>query len=314
MNYSTAQIKELYTTPLLTLITQARTVHQQHFSDEIEQCQLISVKTGGCTEDCKYCSQSIHNDSKIKLNALLPIAELQETIINAKKRGVKRICLGAAYRSPTSRALTTVKEYIKLIKDHGLETCVTLGNLDSTQAQELKQSGLDYYNHNIDTSPEYYPQIVSTHTFNDRVETIANVAAAGINVCCGGIMGMGESQDDRISFIKALTDLPATPASIPINTLVKIAGTKLADVAELDKLELLRVIATLRIIFPATRIRLAAGRSQLTELEQTVLFLAGANSIFIGEKLLTTPNNLFESDSKLLRELTQPGSNQVNNA
>lgn len=297
-------IKNIYTKPLLGLITDARIAHMQNFKkDDIELCHLISIKTGGCPEDCKYCSQSIHNNSEIKLNPLLPTNEVEETIKQAKAQGVKRICMGAAYKTPNSSALNKVIEYVKLIKKYDLESCATLGNLNIEQAQQLKQAGLDYYNHNLDTSPEYYPEIVTTHTFNDRVETITHVANAGINVCCGGILGLGEDQDDRISFIQALTQLPTKPASIPINTLVQIDGTKLAHVTPLDKTELIRMIATLRILFPETRIRIAAGRNELSTLEQTLLFLCGANSIFFGEKLLTASNTIQNDDLNLIEQL-----------
>lgn len=304
-----AMIQKLYQQPFLELIYQAAQVQKDNFkSSDIEMCQLISVKTGGCPEDCAYCSQSNQSESEIKLNPLLPVSEVEAIAKSAKERGIKRICMGAAYKNPTSAAIGRSCEYIAAIKKHGLETCATLGSLTEAQALTLKQAGLDYYNHNIDTSPEYYSQVITSRTFNDRLDTINHVGAAGIKVCCGGILGMGESQDDRISFIHALTVLPYAPSSIPINMLVKIPGTKLAEVADLDKFELLRTIATTRVLFPTTRIRLSAGRDQLSELEQALCFLAGANSIFYGDKLLTAPNNARHADLELLAKL---GSNNA---
>lgn len=304
MNLTTKkEITTIYKQNILTLIDQARLIHKQNFKNEIELCQLISIKTGGCPEDCAYCSQSNYNNTEIKLNALLPEKDVTNMIIQAKSNNIKRICLGAAYKSPTKSALSKTIEYIKIIKQHNLEACATLGNITLEQAKQLKEAGLDYYNHNIDTSPEFYPQIVTTRKFSERIDTINNVINTNIKVCCGGILGMGETVTDRISFIHALTLLAKEPDSIPINTLVKISSTKLENVADLDKFELIRVIATLRILFPKTRIRLSAGRNKLTELEQTLCFIAGANSIFYGEKLLTTNNVSKNQDDDLLSKL-----------
>ncbi len=300
---STLSISDIYNQTFFTLVDQAHQVHKANFGTDIELCKLISVKTGGCPEDCGYCSQSNKYETEIKFNALLPIEEVERQAILAKEYGVKRICMGAAYKSPNSSALAKACEYIKVVKKHGLETCATLGSLSLDQAQQLKEAGLDYYNHNIDTSPEYYPQVVTTRTFQDRIDTLDHVGQAGMKVCCGGIIGMGESVDDRISFIRALTQLPYTPDSIPINTQVKIEGTPLANTEKLDKLELVRTIATVRILFPKTRVRLSAGRSELSELEQSMCFMAGANSIFYGEQLLTTPNNDQHEDLLLLKKL-----------
>ncbi|MCE3269052.1 MAG: bioB [Burkholderiales bacterium] len=297
------QIAEIYEQPLIKLISEAQQIHKQHFADDMELCQIISVKTGGCPEDCAYCSQSNHYQSGLKINPLLPVAEVEKIVIQAKANGANRICMGAGYKTPPASALKRVSEYISLIKKHGLETCVTLGSLTKEQALELKAAGLDYYNHNIDTSPEFYSKVIMTRTFQDRVDTIDNVGNAGIKVCCGGILGMGESREDRISFIYALTKLPFLPSSIPINTLVKIPGTRLANVEDLDKLELVRVIATVRHLLPNVRIRLSAGRLKLTDLEQTMCFMSGANSIFYGENLLTTANNHYNADQQLLDKL-----------
>ncbi len=303
MNYSIDQIKNIYVLAIPELLDKARATHKKNFADDIELCQLISVKTGGCPEDCAYCSQSNSANSEIKLNPLLPLIDIKKSINEAKAKGVKRICLGAAYRKPTTAAINKVCQYVKLIKDSGLEACATLGSLDYEQAMALKKAGLDYYNHNIDTSPEYYQEVVTTRNFADRLATIETIGNAGINVCCGGIIGMGESVEDRIRFIKALTDLPYPPTSIPINLLVKVPGTRLEKVPDLDKIELLRVIATVRIFFPSARIRLSAGRNQLTELEQASCIYAGANSIWSGEKLLTVANASIGKDEKLLTSL-----------
>jgi len=296
-------ISELYHQALLALVDQAHQVHKANFGSDIELCKLISVKTGGCPEDCGYCSQSNKFDTKVKMNALLSVEEVEQQAIAAKANGVKRICMGAGYKSPNSSALNKACEYIKAIKKHGLETCATLGSLSLEQATQLKEAGLDYYNHNIDTSPEYYPKVVTTRTFQDRINTIDHVGQTGMKVCCGGIIGMGETVDDRISFIHALTALPYIPDSIPVNTQVKIEGTPLAHTEKLDKLELVRTIATVRILFPKTRVRLSAGRSELSEAEQTLCFMAGANSIFYGDQLLTTPNNDQHEDLQLLKKL-----------
>lgn len=297
-------INEIYSKPLLALITDARVTHQKNFpTDDIELCHLVSVKTGGCPEDCKYCSQSIYNKSPIKLNPLLPILDIEESVKIAKENGVKRICLGAAYRTPNSSAIDKISQYIRVIKKHGLESCATLGSLNQDQAQQLKNAGLDYYNHNIDTSPEFYPEVITTRSFSDRIDTISNVASVGMKVCCGGILGLGESRKDRISFIHALYQLPVIPDSIPINMLVKVDGAKLNDTSPFDKNELVRMIATVRILFPKTRIRLSAGRNELSELEQSLLFLSGANSIFFGEKLLTVGNNAANNDIEMIKNL-----------
>lgn len=297
------EITTVYTKPLLELVATAYKIHAENFASDIEMCELISVKTGGCPEDCGYCAQSIKYSTAVESNSLLPLEIVKSRIEQAKANGASRVCLGAGYRSPNQRALDTVIEYVKLIKENGLEACATLGGLSEIQAQELKQAGLDYYNHNIDTSPEYYAEVVSTRSFDDRLATIENIAKAGLKVCCGGIIGMGESREDRISFIAALLNMPALPDSIPVNCLVPVDGTPLAPKASLDKIELIRLIATLRIYFPATRIRLSAGRNKLSEAEQAFCFMAGANSIFCGEKLLTTPNISQSKDQILFTKL-----------
>jgi biotin synthase len=302
-NNNHTDISKIHNQPLLPLVSQAYNVHTANFNSDIELCHLTSVKTGGCPEDCGYCSQSNKHNTDIKVNPLLPIEEIEKQAEMVKKHGVTRMCLAAGYKTPNTAALDKACEYVKVIKKHGLETCVTFGSLDINQAQKLKDAGLDYYNHNIDTSPEYYAKVVTTRSFQDRVDTINNVGSIGIKVCCGGILGLGESRDDRISFIKALTDLPYTPDSIPINMLVKIPGTRLADVPDLDKIELVRVIATIRILFPKSKVRLTAGRSELSELEQALCFMAGANSIFVSDKLLTTPNTNLAESTILLSKL-----------
>lgn len=302
-SYNKEDITKIYQQPLLQLITNARKIHMENWDDNIELCKLISVKTGGCPEDCAYCSQSIHNFSEIKINPLMPISEVEAIAKKSQNTNIKRICLGGAYKSPNSSAMKKVTEYIKIIKKYGLESCATLGSLTINQANELKNAGLDYYNHNLDTSQEYYPQIVTTRTFQERIETINNIANAGIKICCGGIIGMGETQSDRISFIHALTQLSTTPDSIPINTLVKIDGAKLGNVADLDKLELVRVIATVRILFPKARIRLAAGRSELSDTEQILCIMSGINSMFYGDRLLTTNNQSPNIDEQFMARI-----------
>lgn len=303
INHPLEEITQIYNIPLQPLIYKAQDVHNKNFYNEIELCKLISVKTGGCPEDCNYCSQSIHSNSEIKINPLLPLEEIRQIAKQAKQTKVKRICMGAAYSKPNTSALNKIAEYIKVVKEFGLETCATLGKLDIDQAQFLKDAGLDYYNHNIDTSPEYYSKIISTRSFAERIETIQHIYKVGIKVCCGGIIGLGESRQDRISFLHALTQLPKAPESIPINLLVKIKGTKLSHAQPIDKIELIRVIATTRILFPDSKIRLSAGRVELTELEQVLCFTAGANSIFYGEQLLTTPNNNTNQDQDLLNKI-----------
>lgn len=311
MDINFEQIKIIYEQPLLKLVNNAYQIQQENFSNDIELCHLISVKTGGCPEDCGYCSQSNKHNTELKINALLPIEEIEKQAILAKQNGVKRICLGGAYRSPSTSAISKAIEYIKVIKKYDLESCLTFGSLTEDQAKTLKEAGLDYYNHNIDTSPEYYEKVITTRTFNDRINTINNVGKSGLKVCCGGIIGMGESKDDRINFILALTKLPYIPDSIPINLLVKVKGTKLENVENLDKMELVRTIATVRILFPTTRVRLSAGRITLSELEQSFCFMAGANSIFFGDKLLTTNNNNKDSDINLLEKLGVEANSNV---
>lgn len=311
--YEFEAIKNVYDTQLFDLINKAHEIKIKNFPLDMEICQLVSVKTGGCTEDCGYCAQSNYHSSEIKLNALLPVAEVERQAKLASENGVQRMCLGAAYRSPSKSTISRACEYIKVIKKYNLETCVTLGMLNKEDATLLKEAGLDYYNHNIDTSEEYYPNVVTTHTFQDRINTINNVGMAGLKVCCGGIIGMGESKEDRINFIKALSNLPYVPDSIPINLLSKIKGTKFENIEDIDKIELVRVIATSRILFPTSRIRLSAGRVNLTELEQAMCFMAGANSIFVGDKLLTTVNNKQNNDAKLLTKLSLNKDNRFLN-
>jgi len=303
MRQEIQEISRIYTQQIFLLIDQAHQIHKANFKADVELCQIISVKTGGCPEDCGYCAQSNKHDTQIKFNPLLPVNEVEAQIKTAKSHGVKRICLAAGYKTPDGRALNKICEYIATIKQHGLESCATLGSLSLDQANQLKAAGLDYYNHNIDTSPEYYPQVITTRTFQDRVATLFNVGKVGMKVCCGVILGLGETRADRLSAIQALTDLHYTPDSIPVNTLVQIPGTPLANTPKLDKFELVRTIATMRILFPTSKIRLSAGRSELSELEQLLCFMAGANSIHYGEKLLTTPNNEKNADQILLNKL-----------
>ncbi|MEI7791800.1 MAG: biotin synthase BioB, partial [Alphaproteobacteria bacterium] len=265
--------------------------------------QLLSIKTGGCPEDCGYCSQSAKYDTGLKASKLMDVEKVLEEARAAKATGVSRFCMGAAWRNPKDKDLETVCAMVEGVKALGMETCVTLGMLTGAQAARLKQSGLDYYNHNLDTSPEYYRHIISTRTYDDRLDTLAHVRDAGINVCCGGIVGMGENATDRVGLIHALATLPVHPESVPINALVQIAGTPKALAQPLDPIDFVRVIAVSRITMPKSVVRLTAGREEMSDETQALCFLAGANSIFTGAKLLTTPNPGADSDQALFARL-----------
>lgn len=296
--------EQLYNLPFNKLIANAQTIHQQHFAaDEIELCTLLSIKTGNCPEDCAYCPQSGHYRTGLTKEKLLPLEKVIALVKQAKEQGSTRFCMGAAWRNPSKKDLPTVIEMISAVKAIGLETCVTLGMLNAEQAQELKTAGLDFYNHNLDTSRDYYPNIISTHTYDDRLQTLAHVANAGLNICCGGILGMGETRQDRLSFLVSLTRLPTPPNSIPINKLIRIPGTPLQHAQELDPFDFARTIALARIMIPKARIRLSAGRSSMSQELQALCFLAGANSMWLGDKLLTTPNPASEDDYSLLKKL-----------
>ncbi|WP_291367641.1 biotin synthase BioB [Acetobacter sp. UBA5411] len=298
------EVETLLNLPFPELIYRAQTLHRQFFDPtEIQISTLLSIKTGGCPEDCAYCPQSSRHDERIKAEKLMAVEGVIAEAKRAKEAGAARFCMGAAWRSPKDHDLETVCSMIEGVKALGLETCVTLGMLDDRQAHRLKDAGLDYYNHNIDTSPEFYGEIISTRTYQDRLDTLSNVRDAGINVCCGGIVGMGEGESDRAGMIASLASMPKHPESVPINLLVKVAGTPLQTAEEVDPIDFVRVIAAARITMPASHVRLAAGRENMTDEAQTLCFLAGANSIFYGERLLTTPNPAATRDRQLLDRL-----------
>jgi biotin synthase len=299
-----ADIVALYELPFNDLMFRAQQTHREHFdANTVQLSTLLSIKTGGCEEDCAYCPQSVHHDTGLQADKLMPVDEVLAAAKVAKDNGATRFCMGAAWRNPKDRHLEPIKDMIRGVKAMGLETCVTLGMLETHQAQGLREAGLDYYNHNLDTSPEFYGKVITTRTYQDRLQTIAHVRKAGITVCCGGILGMGESDEDRVGLLHELSRLDPHPESVPINMLVRNEGTPLADVEELDPLIMVRAIATARILMPASRVRLAAGRRQMSPETVTLCFLAGANSIFSGEKLLTTPNPAADADRQLLTSL-----------
>jgi biotin synthase len=304
-DWSTAEVAEIYHTPLPELIFRAQTVHRAHHDVErVQTCQLISIKTGGCPEDCAYCPQSAHYDAGVGRQSLLDPQHVIEVARDAAARGVTRFCMGAAWRqAPEGREFENVLEMVRGVSRLGLEVCCTLGMLTEEQARKLKGAGLSAYNHNLDTSPEFYGSIITTRVYNERLKTLAAVRSAGITVCCGGILGMGEAEADRIGLLQQLATLTPHPESVPINMLVRVEGTPLASVPPLDPLEMVRAIATARILMPASRVRLAAGRKQLSQEAVTLCFLAGANSIFVGDKLLTTPNPGADEDELLLQTL-----------
>ncbi|TWI29884.1 biotin synthase BioB [Paracoccus sulfuroxidans] len=294
----------IYNLPLMDLLWQAQTVHRQNFDPNRIQCaKLLSIKTGGCPEDCAYCAQSARNGSTLGASKLMEVQRVLAEARKAKDAGATRYCMGAAWRSPKERDMPAVIAMIEGVKAMGLETCMTLGMLECDQVVRLKAAGLDYYNHNIDTSESFYPSIITTRSFTDRLETLELVRQAGINVCSGGIIGMGETAEDRVSMLQTLTDLPEPPKSIPINMLMRMADTPLADVTPLDPIEMVRTIATARILAPASYVRLSAGRSEMSDELQAMCFFAGANSIFIGDTLLTADNPDAAKDAQLFQKL-----------
>src|SRR5580692_11438478 len=299
------EIREIYQQPFLELIFEAQQVHRQHHRPgEVQLCRLLSIKTGGCPEDCAYCPQSAHYQAGVSRQDLMRSEDVLRAAQQAKREGATRFCMGAAWRQvPEGEEFETVLDMVRMVDGLGLEVCCTLGMLTSKQALQLKQAGLTAYNHNLDTSPELYGSIITTRVYEDRLRTIANVRHAGITVCCGGILGMGESEEDRIGLLKQLSHLDPHPESVPINMLVANEGTPLAGAEELDPLIMVRTIATARILMPASRVRLAAGRRQMSQEAVTLCFLAGANSIFTGEKLLTTPNPAADADHQMLANL-----------
>jgi biotin synthase len=303
-DWTVDETRALIAAPLNDLVHAAQTVHRRNFdANEVQVSTLLSIKTGGCPEDCAYCSQSAHNEADIGADKLMSLDAVRAAALRARDSGATRFCMGAAWRGPKDRDLDAVCDMIAEVKALGLESCVTLGLLDDGQADRLKTAGLDYYNHNIDTSEAFYGEIISTRTFADRLDTLARVRDAGINVCCGGILGMGETRDDRADMLQALATLPEHPESVPLNMLVAVPGTPLADVDPLDPLELVRAIAAARLTMPKSMVRLSAGRLEMDASTQALCFLAGANSIFYGDTLLTTGNPSQQTDRALFDKL-----------
>src|SRR5436189_3431978 len=300
------QLQALYQQPLFDLISQSRAVHVQHWrGEEVQRCSLLSIKTGGCSEDCAYCAQSAHYSTGLEREDLLSLENVMIAAQRACSQGATRFCMGAAWRGVRdgSEKFERVLEIVREVSRFGMEVCVTLGEIGPVEARKLKAAGVTAYNHNIDTSPDFYPRIVSTHTFQDRVDTIRAVQRSGMSVCSGGIIGMGESADDRLHMLEVLSEFDPQPESVPINCLMAMPGTPLADVPPVDIFELVRLVAVARIAIPRARVRLAAGRTRITREGQAVCFFAGANSIFFGDKLLTAENPAATADVKLLREL-----------
>jgi biotin synthase len=304
-NWTRKEIRGLYALPLPELIFKAQTVHRHfHRADEVQMCRLLSIKTGSCPEDCAYCPQSAHYETGVERQDLMDPAEVRVAAERAKAEGATRFCMGAAWRQvPEGKDFDRVLEMVRSVSALDLEVCCTLGMLNEKQAVRLKEAGLTAYNHNLDTSPEFYGNIITTRVYEDRLQTIAHVRKAGITVCCGGIMGMGESEEDRIGLLRELSNLNPHPESVPINTLVRAKGTPLEEAAEIDSMVMVRMIGTARILMPASMVRLAAGRQEMSQEAVTLCFLAGANSIFTGEKLLTTPNPAADEDARMLQNL-----------
>lgn len=303
-DWTREEIRALFDLPFPDLVFAAQRVHRMHFDPhEVQISTLLSVKTGGCAEDCGYCPQSAHHDAGVKAEKMMAVEDVLAEAKAAKAAGASRFCMGAAWRSPKDRDLDDICAMVEGVRELGLETCMTLGMLTRDQAQRLKGSGLDYYNHNLDTSPEFYGHIITTRTYQDRLDTLAHVRESGIHVCCGGIVGMGETREDRVGMIEALANQPEHPESVPVNLLVRVEGTPLADAPPIEGLEFVRTVAVARITMPASVVRLSAGREDMSEEMQALCFLAGANSIFYGPKLLTTPNPEPDRDMQLLEKL-----------
>jgi len=303
-NWQAEEVEALYDLPFADLMYQAQTVHREYFDpNSVQVSTLLSIKTGGCAEDCGYCPQSAHHESAVKAEPLMPLDQVLENAAAAKATGASRFCMGAAWRNLKDRDLERVANMVSGVKDLGLETCVTLGMLEEHQAVRLKEAGLDYYNHNLDTSPEFYGDIISTRTYQDRLDTLNYVRNADIHVCSGGIVGLGESRRDRAGLLISLANLPSHPESVPINLLVKVEGTPLANHDDIDQLEFVRTIAVARLMMPKSYVRLSAGRESMSDELQAMCFLAGANSIFYGDKLLTTDNPDTNHDQQLFNRL-----------
>ncbi|VXC59306.1 biotin synthase [Enterobacterales bacterium 8AC] len=304
IHWTTAQAQALFDKPLLELLFEAQTVHRQHFDpQQVQVSTLLSIKTGACPEDCKYCPQSSRYKTGLESERLMQVEQVLESARQAKAAGSTRFCMGAAWKNPHERDMPYLQQMVQGVKALGMETCMTLGTLEATQAERLAQAGLDYYNHNLDTSPEFYGNIITTRTYQERLDTLDKVREAGIKVCSGGIVGLGETVNDRAGLLVQLANLPKPPESVPINMLVKVKGTPLADNADVDPFDFIRTIAIARIMMPSSYVRLSAGREQMNEQTQAMCFMAGANSIFYGCKLLTTPNPDEDKDRQLFRKL-----------
>ncbi|OAN99521.1 biotin synthase BioB [Sphingomonadales bacterium EhC05] len=310
MDWTREEIAALFDLPFTELLFQAATAHRTyHRPDEVQLCTLLSIKTGGCPEDCGYCSQSVHADSGVEATKLMDVRAVLQSAAQAKDAGSQRFCMGAAWRNPKDRDMPAIVEIVKGVRDMGLETCMTLGMLTPKQADMLAAAGLDYYNHNIDSSPEYYERVISTRNFEERLDTLDHVRKSGINVCSGGIIGMGETREDRVGFVHTLSTLEQHPESVPVNALVPVKGTILGDMladtpmAKIDDIEFVRTVAVARITMPKSMVRLSAGRESISASTQALCFMAGANSIFTGDKLLTAPNAGDDSDAALFDRL-----------
>ena len=309
-DWTRAEIAALFDLPLMDLMWQAQAVHRRHHApNAVQLSTLLSIKTGGCPEDCGYCSQSVHAETGLKATKLMDVRAVLQAAASAKDHGSTRFCMGAAWRNPKDRDMPAIVEMVKGVRQMGMETCMTLGMLTPSQAAQLADAGLDYYNHNIDTSPEKYGEVITTRTFQDRLDTLENVREAGINVCCGGIVGMGETRADRVGFVHALATLPRHTESVPVNALVPVKGTVLGDMladtplAQIDDIEFVRTVAVARITMPLSMVRLSAGRESMSEATQALCFMAGANSIFTGDRLLTTGNRGDSADAALFAKL-----------
>ncbi|MDQ7091184.1 MAG: biotin synthase BioB [Methylococcales bacterium] len=303
-DWSLDEVKALFSLPFNDLLFNAHSIHRSHFDpNQVQISSLLSIKTGACSEDCGYCPQSARYDSDLKPEALMPIDDVLKAAKRAKEDGASRFCMGAAWRQPKDKDVERVVEMVQGVKALGMETCVTLGMLTDKQTQTLKEGGLDYYNHNLDTSEDYYSEVITTRTYQDRLDTLERVRDAGINVCCGGIIGMGESDADRANLLIELANLPSHPESVPINMLVQVEGTPLMGSENLDSLTFIRTLAVARILMPKSRVRLSAGRNEMNDEMQALCFFAGANSIFYGDKLLTTDNPMTHHDKTLFDRL-----------
>lgn len=303
-DWTVEEVRALFELPFNDLMFTAQTVHRQYFNpNEVQVSTLLSIKTGACPEDCKYCPQSGHYNTGLEKERLMQVEQVLEKALQAKQSGSTRFCMGAAWKHPADKDMPYVVEMVKQVKALGLETCMTLGMLDENKASQLAEAGLDYYNHNLDTSPEFYDKIITTRTYQDRLDTLQNVRDSGMKICSGGILGMGETATDRIGLLRQLANMAVQPESVPINMLVKVKGTPLENVADLDHLDFIRTIAVARIMMPASHVRLSAGRESMSDEMQAMTFFAGANSIFYGDCLLTTPNPETHRDLQLFKRL-----------